>query len=169
MEPRVDSFQSARRAESVWPGRQNSLLSRTSRNCRLDGTKYVPPRGVWWGESDLHSPLARLAHLSDHGSPKPRTNGEYHGLCGGTMVVRSPQSSMLSTAKRKVNCFHAPCSMGEVYGPCAELRKDGEVSPRAGVSRRSMAERWRGVIAGKCKLCCGSFARSGALRARYER
>ena len=29
----------------------------------VGGTEYVPRREFWWGESDLHSHLARLADL----------------------------------------------------------------------------------------------------------
>ena len=48
----VDPFQSARRTESVWPDR----TGRASRDCRLDGTKYVPPRGALVGR--IRSPFS---------------------------------------------------------------------------------------------------------------
>jgi hypothetical protein len=37
---------------------RTAFLARTPRNCKLDGTKYVPSREVWWGKLDLRSSLA---------------------------------------------------------------------------------------------------------------
>jgi len=59
-----------------------------------------------------------------------------------------------------------------IHGPCAEIREDGETSPRAGAFRRSRDE--RGVVderndRGGREQGIAVGARDRVLTARYER